>query len=307
MAQNHLINRVDSVIDKYKPKAHFDPTYLSQPDTKWTFQLRTNISGTTFHTDTHFHDETQQVYMKSHRRLTLGVSGSYRGLSASLSMNPAKLIGRQTDYELNVRAYGNKFGGEIMGVSSKTMSGTFLQEEITSRINGGVAFHNALYLNGYYVFNNKRFSYPAAFTMSYLQRKSVGSWLLGASMFVYQTETEKPISNISNATLRGIAVGIGGGYGYNWVPQKNWLVHISAIPTFAVYETSELQINDNHDRLDRKYPGVIIAARGAVIYRHNRMFYGMNMNYNYSIHGSATNFHLQHQKYRVRAFAGISF
>lgn len=38
-----------------------------------------------------------------------------------------------------------------------------------------------LNLTGYYTFNHRRFSYPAAFTQSYIQRRSAGSWLAGIS------------------------------------------------------------------------------------------------------------------------------
>ena len=34
---------------------------------------------------------------------------------------------------------------------------------------------------GYYIFNHRRFSYSAAFTQSYIQRRSAGSWLAGFS------------------------------------------------------------------------------------------------------------------------------
>lgn len=35
-------------------------------------------------------------------------------------------------------------------------------------------------IDGYYVFNNKRFAFPAAYKMSLVQRHTTGSWMLAA-------------------------------------------------------------------------------------------------------------------------------
>ena len=38
-----------------------------------------------------------------------------------------------------------------------------------------------LTLNAYYAFNGRRFSYPAVFSQSWMQKRSCGSLMLGAS------------------------------------------------------------------------------------------------------------------------------
>ena len=40
-----------------------------------------------------------------------------------------------------------------------------------------------------------------------------------------------------------VNIGIGGGYGYNYVPGKGWLLHISALPTFIVYSNTSMVFN----------------------------------------------------------------
>lgn len=108
-----------------------------------------------------------------------------------------------------------------------------------------------------------------------------------------------------HSSLRSTAICIGGGYGYNYVPHKNWLIHISALPTFAVYEDGKIQLGGQEERLKRDYPGIIIAGRGAITYTQRNMFYGVNMTYNYSTLGSEKAFQIQQTKYRCRLYVGI--
>lgn len=304
-AQNSLWNKADSVLIKFAQSNNCDTLYLSRPKSRWTLQLRTNVSNTSFHTQSFFHDAEQQVEMMARPRLTLGVSASYRGLSGSLSLNPVKISGAETDVEYNFRAYGNKFGGELIGVSTRTLKGSITQSNTTTTIDAGSIKQDAIYLNGYYAFNNRRFSYPAAFTMSYIQKKSAGSWLLGASFYAYEMNADdKKSDQIINSSLSGMNVGIGGGYGYNWVPHKDWLVHISALPTFIVYERGKLDLGFEEKHLLYRFPEVIIVGRGAITYSHKNFIYGANMVYNYSSNGNQNDFNIQNQRFRLRLFIG---
>ncbi|WP_300852719.1 DUF4421 family protein [uncultured Bacteroides sp.] len=47
-----------------------------------------------------------------------------------------------------------------------------------------------LQANGYWVLNHHRFSYPAVFTQSYLQKRSCGSVVLGLSLHAEQLELD---------------------------------------------------------------------------------------------------------------------
>lgn len=94
----------------------------------------------------------------------------------------------------------------------------------------------------YYIFNHRRFSYPAAFSQSTVQRRSAGSALLG---FGYTRQSlsldwnalnqiviermGKEAENIVDRSLlfgriKYTDVSFSGGYAYNWVFAKNWLL-----------------------------------------------------------------------------------
>ena len=90
--------------------------------------------------------------------------------------------------------------------------------------------------NIYYIFNHRRFSYPAAFSQSTIQRRSAGSPLLGIgytqhSLDVNWGELNKVISNhlgsqvpsnpidstLMFSEVKYTDISISGGYAYNWV------------------------------------------------------------------------------------------
>ena len=95
--------------------------------------------------------------------------------------------------------------------------------------------------NVYYIFNHGRFSYPAAFSQSTIQKISCGSWLAGVGYtrhsldFDYQSLQslinekmgEHSVlldSGLMFNTVRYYDVSLSGGYAYNWVLAKNWLL-----------------------------------------------------------------------------------
>ena len=100
--------------------------------------------------------------------------------------------------------------------------------------------------NLYYIFNHKKFSYPAAYSQSTVQRRSAGSALMGIgytrhSLNIDWDKLDKllddKLSNqtdeveIDNGLLFGKVtytdISVSGGYSYNWVFARNWLFNAS--------------------------------------------------------------------------------
>jgi hypothetical protein len=121
----------------------------------------------------------------------------------------------------------------------------------------GMLHVQTLNLNTYYAFNNRRFSYPAAFSQSYIQRRSAGSFLLAASGMWQQATFDWELG----LKFKMTDIGIGAGYGYNYVPHQGWLLHISALPTFIVYSNTSMNYGDDSLDLSYHFPEVIITGR----------------------------------------------
>ena len=212
-----IFHRADSLLSVRYQKGNIDTAYIMRPQTKWTFRARMNVSGATIKAEGMDNGQHFQAKMEANRKTTLSLGVSYLGLSLSAALNPAKLLGKYHDYELNFNSYGRRFGFDIIYQDAKNFVG-WHDHEGMERIDlpEGILQVKTLNVNAFYVFNYRRFSYPAAFSQSYIQRRSAGSFLLAVSgqgqyaTLDWEQDMELKMTNI----------GIGGGYGYNFVPHK---------------------------------------------------------------------------------------
>lgn len=300
-AQN-LLHRFDSVLSANYYKGDIDTSYIIRPKTKWTIKARYNLSGAVIESEgidngAHFKSELTADY-----KSTLSVGVNYLGFSVNMALNPAKMMGKYHDYELNVNAYGKSFGWDLIYQDAKNFTGWHDQDGMERiELEADLLSVQTLNLNAYYAFNKRRFSYPAAFTQSYIQRRSAGSFLLAASAMSQNAKLKW--EDDMKLKMRNIA--IGAGYGYNFVPAKGWLLHISALPTFIVYSHTSMSFGDTRVPMDYHFPEVIITGRGAVVRNTGNKFYGLSMVYNFTNIGNEDNLAIHNTKWRLRAFFGL--
>ena len=294
---------MDSALtSRYNRNKGIDTAYILRPQTKWTVVGRINVSGAKIETEgidngLHFNSE-----MKADYKSTLSVAVSYLGLSLSASLNPAKLMGKYRDYELNFNSYGKRFGFDIIYQDAKNFTGWHDHDGMERiELPADMLKVKTLNVNAFYVFNSRRFSYPAAFSQSYIQRRSAGSFLLAASgqgqhaSLDWEQEMQLKVTNI----------GIGAGYGYNYVPRQGWLLHISALPTFIVYSKTSMTFGDNRVPLHYHFPEAIITGRGAAVYQWRNKFAGLSMVFNFTNIGDEESLAVHNIKWRVRTFFGL--
>lgn len=233
---------------------------------------------------------------------------AYRGLGAAVALNPMKLAGKSQDYELNVNSYSNRFGFDIVFLSSKTYHGKASMNDEVTPIEKGAIRQQALNVNLYYAFNSKRFSFPAAFSQSYLQRRSAGSFMVGASFDGQITDIDaNETANQQPINLKLMEIGIGAGYGYNLVAGKRWLFHLSLLPTFDFYIHSRLKENGERINLHYRFPSLITTGRGAAVYSWRNQFAVAALIYNYSVVGDRDQLQVRRSKWRVRFTYGFRF
>lgn len=163
-------------------------------------------------------------------------------------------------------------------------------------------------LTAYYVFNHRRFSYLAAFTQSYVQRRSAGSWLAGISYQGGSIETTDELkaryANAPDLNIHIGLLGIGGGYAYNWVFGKRWLLHLSILPTFVIYNHNYMIVNGERRNASHLRFSMIFNERAAVIYNFSpRYFAGATLTMSNSIFDNDVT--VNQNKWRARAFFGL--
>ena len=134
-----------------------------------------------------------------------------------------------------------------------------------------------LQANAYYTFSHRRFSFPAAFTQSQVQLRSKGSWLLGLSAFAGRIDTGSDVvPGASKSRLLAINVAVGGGYAYNLVLKRKWLIHLSAMPHIVVYSRNKLTVGDVRQRSPFRFPSLINIGRFAAVRNFKNSFIGMS-------------------------------
>ena len=302
LSAQSLFQRFDSVLTVNYNKGDVDTTFITRPKTKWTITARYNLSGAQLETEGRENGQHFNSEMTADYKSTVCVGVSYLGFSLNMSLNPAKLSGKNRDYEININSYGQRFGWDFIYQDAHNFKG-WHDHEGMERIDlpADMLSMKTLNINGYYAFNNRRYSYPAAFSQSYIQRRSAGSFLLAASgmgqhaILKWDEEMKLKITNI----------GIGAGYGYNYVPSEGWLLHISALPTFIVFSHTSMYFGDNRVPLHYHFPEVIITGRGAVVRQSGNKFYGMSMVFNFTNNGDEDNLALHNIKWRTRVFFGF--
>ena len=304
--KKHEFNRlVDSILSVRYLRADIDTNYIVRPKTKWTLMGRTKVTGTRIKSEGFREGEHFLTEMTADRKVTLSAAVSYLGMSACLAINPAKLLGRYHDYELNLRSYGKRFGFDFSYQDAGNFKGWYKtngeKHDVTT--SSDMFKLRTLYLNAYYIFNNRRFSYPAAFAHSYIQRRSAGSFLLAASG---QGQHGKLNSDLMTMDFKMTNIGIGAGYGYNYVPAEGWLLHLSSLPTFIIYSNTSLTVEDAHVPLNYHFPEVIITARGSIVKQiGSNRFAGLSMVYNFTNIGHEDHLTIHNQKWLFRLYYGF--
>ena len=279
---------LDSALSVRYYRTPYDTNYVVRPEGNLTLKVRLNQTGNDFHVKGTVNGVHSKADLSTSHKTTVSIGASYRGLSASLAFNPAKMGGAYKDYELNFNYYSSRISLDFSYQRSESLAGDISRDDRWERLESGSLTFKVVNLAGYYTFNHRRFSYPAAFTQSYIQRRSVGSWLAGIS---YQggsikTSDALKVSNpdVADVNIRLGHIGIGGGYGYNWVPGRKWLLHFSMLPTVVVYNYNKFTVNGVRKEAKRMRFNMIFNERAAVIFNFSpRYFAGATLVMNNSI------------------------
>jgi hypothetical protein len=179
---------------------------------------------------------------------SVGFWVGYRDTGFSYSKSLTKNAGRYYSFSSTGAKYGFNFRLRRFNTKDAKFSSTDYENGQTTGVSWDTVVSmpspvwiRSVYINGYYVFNGRRYSQAAAYNQSVIQRRSAGSFLLGATW--YQSSFD--YADIRNVVYMIIGHGVyrakvhqgnlGVGYGYNWVPLRGLVVNVMAMPTISVY------------------------------------------------------------------------
>ena len=309
LTQTERRARLDSALAARYYHTPYDTNFVIRPEGKLTLKLRLNQTGNDFHAKGTVNGFYSEADLKTSHKTTMSIGASYRGISAAVAINPAKMKGLYKDYEFNLNYYSSRLSLDFSYQRSETLAGDFTGDRGDLRLESGEALLKVLNIAGYYTFNHRRFSYPAAFTQSYIQRRSAGSWLAGISYQGGSIKTTDDLKarnpNAPDVRIYIGHVGIGGGYGYNWVPSRKWLLHLSVLPTVVVYNRNNMTVNGERKESQHMRLNMLFNERAAVVYNFSpRYFVSLTAVVNNSVFKD-DNVTVNQNKWRARASFGM--
>lgn len=134
--------------------------------------------------------------------------------------------GRTKALDFQIHNYGRKF---IIDLFIQKYHGFYTADDSNKNIKLYPDLNIQQYgAFGQYVFNNKKFSYKAAFNQNERQLKSAGSFLLGGGVYFSKIDSDSSFVYKSKNSLRNFQFGVSGGYAYTWAIDKRWFASGSA-------------------------------------------------------------------------------
>ena len=240
-------------------------------------------------------DRTQMIHLSPSPAFKIGPYFGWRWifLGYTFDVGHPKDVAQTTEFNLSL--YSSMLGVDLVYIKNKS---DFKIKRVdgfgTTKVDGvnfgGFDTYTAC-VNAYYVFNHTRFSYPAAFAQSTVQRKSCGSWILGLRFdqqkmkFDYEklpSELLRPthpggIGLIDELKFRQVDYNhysVSGGYAYNWVFAKNCLLSLSLVPAVGYKQAHGESISGEKFWLNIKNLNIDFITRAGLVWNNSKWFVG---------------------------------
>lgn len=179
---------------------------------------------------------------------SIGLYAQYGPVSLGYSLDLSHLLSDETADSKRLDFSFTCARMHIQGAYRRTKGTTYIRrfgkfrpedgKELREPFNG-LKYRN-VYLCGYYFFNNRKFSYGAAYNTANIQKKSSGTWIAGIDgsftkayfNFDRLPENLKDYQSypLNDYSIYYHSVCLMGGYSYNWVINKYFLFNVTTLP-----------------------------------------------------------------------------
>lgn len=243
-----LAKKVTEFFDSMAVKG-IDPRYIEVPESPWQVVLRGNMNQSivSMHTEGSIEgtDYSAQPYLKTRPSRYVGLWVAYRGHGVGFTRNVGGDKGSYLTVGAMARAYG--YNVRIHTFESSTprldLDSDIVPEEHKEKWDAVQLITpikvRTVFADGYYLFNNRHFSYAAAYKQSVLQKRSAGSLMAGAMFYYgsidYASHTNGDLIYLMHGLgrVKMWQGSIGVGYAYNWVPTPGLLLNAMVMPMFT--------------------------------------------------------------------------
>ena len=266
----------------------------------------------------------QSISFAPNMGMKLGIYFGWRWIFLGYTFDIEDLFGKNKNKadktEMSLNIYSSKFGVDLYyrktgsDFKLRGSNGFNLATPIDGKDFDGLR-SKILGLNAYWIFNHRKFSYPAVYSQSTNQRKSAGSFMAGFSYSrhsIHFDYTQLPIEmkNDLNRNLRFSKVkysdySLGFGYGYNWVFKKNWVANLSLLPGIG-FKKAKIDDVDYKERDWIKDINFDLITRAGITYNNSKYFVGASLvmhTYDYR----KTSLSVTNSFGTLRIYAGFNF
>ncbi len=264
----------------------YDTAYVTATDSKWKFHIKYNGLFETYH----WRDvgEDQRMFLNSDVSSSVGIRVQYKGFGIEYSpdidnlLSGRALVHRKTRFTY----YNSRLALEGYYIKSRNTTHIHRFSDYNNRRYFSLPFdgvsRNLLGFDAFYYFNYGRYAHTAAYTYSKIQKRSVGSFLLGVQFSKQESKidfTKLPEPLLAYVDTNGIksvhyqikdyAVNVG--YGYNWAFHKNWLLNVTLLPSLGLKRASGYGLAGRKSHLGLNFRG-----RFALVHYNRKFYYGVN-------------------------------
>lgn len=301
-----------------------DTTFISPNPYNLAFMLEHSSWYEYYRLGSNSNNGDQSISFSPNANFKLGVYFGWRWIFLGYSFDVKDIFGghknkaKKTEMALNL--YSSKFGVDLYwrktGSDFKIRSYNGFQLNTPTKNMDFNGFQSKIKgLNAYWIFNYKRFSYPAAYSQSTNQRKSAGSLMAGFSYsqhnisFDYDKLPTEMRDQLHNALLfkkvKYSDYSLCLGYGYNWVFAKNWVSNLSLLPAIA-YKKSKINDTPQPHTHWIKDINFDLITRASIVYNNSKYFAGAALvmhTYDYR----KEDFSLTNTFGTLRVYVGLNF
>lgn len=236
-------------------------------------------------------NDEQSIVISPSSNNKIGLSFGWRWIFVGYSFT---LNNIQPEFDMELNLYCSRAGLELFyrkrsdGFKIRSLKGFYENDLPLTNYNrdfDGLTT-SQIGANVFYIFNYKKFSFPAAFSQSTNQRKNAGSLILGLSyneqQFVFDhTTIDSKIETLMLPDLKFKKVdymdlSLNFGYSYNWAFAKNFLANMSATPAIGYKSTSLRSILTNHTEFISSI-NFDLVSRLALVYNTGRYYAGASL------------------------------
>ena len=268
-----VYDKVTTFFDSTRVRGH-DPRYIEMPKHPWSVMVQNAFDQTELRMKSYLDGEqfpdfefVENEFIKWEPRIltktstSIGAWVGYRGHGVGYAVNVGgdkgtdlTLTSTGKFYSVNFRYHTFKTDEPEVTLSGRIKNedtGEYEYDDETEKIELPSPIKaRTVYLNGFYIFNYKKFSYAAARRQAVIQKRSAGSPIAGISFFhsKYEYDTDPNAAFVilmgKVGCIKQWQASVSAGYSYNWVPAKGWLINATLLPSLAFYDKIKVSLYD---------------------------------------------------------------